>query len=230
MEIGVWRNLPDEIALNIIARLLPRRTLVRLAAVWKEWNEMLSSYAAMQRVYPNIHHSCSSLFLFQAIVNRTRYTWVLEGNGDFYLLKNQAYRIDIACKTMFCLLDNYKYGNNFYICDEERRALIRIPPYDSSPSFHGKAFDSSIEQFIMVVGNYPARVEVYDSSSRSWDAFELSFEDLRKYSVRGQGVYYRGRFYWLENKSCNGGVLELNLFKKRWTKNFTPSRLYISKF
>ncbi|GLJ10595.1 hypothetical protein SUGI_0131310 [Cryptomeria japonica] len=213
MQIGVWRNIPDEIALNIIARLLPRRRLVRLRSVWKAWNEMLSSYTAMQRIYPNIHLSYTSAFLFQFKIGSSKIcSWVMEGNGDFYKVGEYSHHIVNACNTMFCLSDD---ALNYYLCDEKSRYLRRIFARSSFFSI-GMAFDSSTDQFIIVAGDEKSkRVCVYNLSS---DSLHVRLQEPGEIWVVGWGIYHRGRFYWLDHLSCNGGVLEFNLSDSGWTK------------
>ncbi|GLJ45849.1 hypothetical protein SUGI_0965250 [Cryptomeria japonica] len=220
MEIGVWRNLPDEIALNIIARLLPRRSLVRLRSVCKEWNEILSSYKAMQTMYPNIHLSSPSAFLFQCYVRKTgtEHTWVLEGNGEFYHASDDSYRVEIACTNMFCFLAD---DCTYYICDEESRGTWTRITGDTD-RIYGIAFDFCTEQFIMVTGYYRQDIRVYDSSSNSWKDCKFSLGDSDDFWPSEKGVYHRGRFYWLDHGSCNGGVVELNVSERRWTKISPP--------
>ncbi|GLJ33858.1 hypothetical protein SUGI_0680670 [Cryptomeria japonica] len=220
MEIGVWRNLPDEIALNVIARLLPRRSLVRLRSVWKEWNEMLSSYDAMQTMYPKIHLSSPSAFLFQCYVRKTGriHTWVLEGSGEFYLASDDSYRVEIACNNMFCfLVRDYTYC----ICNEESRVTWTRIPHENE-RFYGHAFDFCTEHFVMVKGCYQDSINVYDSSSNSWNDCKFSLGDSDEFWPSGKGVYHRGRFYWLDHGSCSGGVVELNVSERCWTKISAP--------
>ncbi|GLJ10597.1 hypothetical protein SUGI_0131390 [Cryptomeria japonica] len=218
MQIGVWRNLPEEIALNVIARLLPKRSLVRLRTVWKAWNEMLSSYAAMRRIYPNIHLSYTSSFLFQFEIEEFGkvHSWVMEGTGDFYEVGEYSYFINLACNTMFCLSIDNLYS--YYLCDEKRKSLKCIIRR-SSYFFIGNAFDSSSNQFIMVAGQDASqRVDVYTSLSNSWNKVDLGSRYAGEFWVSGLGIYNRGRFYWMDNLSFNGGVVEFNLSDNSWTK------------
>ncbi|GLJ33878.1 hypothetical protein SUGI_0681450 [Cryptomeria japonica] len=213
MKIRVWQNLPDEIALNIIARLLPRRSLVRLRTVWKEWNEMLSSYAAMQRMYPNIHLSYTSSFLFQFRFSEENvHSWLIEGTGDFYKVGEFSYYIENACNAMFYLTND----EDFYLCDEKSRSSKPIPDLYSY-IFIANAFDSSTEQFIMVVGIEEGSVGIYNSLSDSWNEIVLSWEYSDLFWL-SKGVYHRRRFYWLDHVSCNGGVVELNLSDRHWIR------------
>lgn len=220
MAIGIWRKLPDEIVLNITARLLPRRSLVRLRTVWNAWNEMLSSYAMMQRIYPNIHLSYNSAFLFQfnETLRGNINSWVMEGSGDYYKVGEYPYRIEIAWNTMFCLHHDF----NFYICDENTRSLKRIPGpiYQiilDPLSFFGQAFDRSIDQFIMVAGFGTHTIEVYDSSTDAWSERELICRYSGHVSISGPGVYHRGRFYWLDFQHSDGVAVELNLSDSQLT-------------
>ncbi|GLJ33861.1 hypothetical protein SUGI_0680730 [Cryptomeria japonica] len=213
MEIGIWQSIPDEIALIIVARLLPRRSLVRLRTVWKEWNDMLSSYAAMRRIYPNIHLSYTSAFLFQCFDRNTgaAHTWVMEGSGDFYKISDDSYRIEIACNTSIVF-------NHFglVVCEEKSRGTSkRVNYFYMSDRYFGIAFDSSSDQFIIMMGSNSGLIRLYYSSSDSWSTMDVNdFQFL----ISGRGVYHRGRFYWLDEVSCKGGVVEYNHSDFRFTK------------
>ncbi|GLJ33863.1 hypothetical protein SUGI_0680790 [Cryptomeria japonica] len=217
MEIGVWQSIPDQIALIIVARLLPRRSLVRLRTVWKEWNAMLSSYAAMRRIYPNIHLSYTSAFLFERFAMNTgkAHTWVMEGSGDFYQISDDSYRIEIACNTSIVF-------NHFrvFVCEGKKRGTSkRVNHFCTFERYFGFAFDSSSDQFIIMMGSISGSIRLYYSSSDCWSPMDV---DDFQFLISGHGVYYRGRFYWLDQVSCKGGVVEYSLSDFRWTKIRLP--------
>jgi hypothetical protein len=66
MEAELWQRLPEDLLSMVLARL-PMRVLGKMRTVCKQWNYLLSSRDALQRIVPNwsLHSTLGFLIQFQ---------------------------------------------------------------------------------------------------------------------------------------------------------------------
>ncbi|GLJ34670.1 hypothetical protein SUGI_0697380 [Cryptomeria japonica] len=132
-----------------------------------------------------------------------------------------------SCKSVLCCSKD-EAPTLFYICNPVTRTWKELPSpiqlrrYD----FIGLAFDGSTRVCILIIGRSliigeesNMVVEVFNSQTNAWT--KLQMNTTRSVYPLGEGVYSRGRFYWVNStylglNGCRLDVVSLDVGKKHW--------------
>jgi hypothetical protein len=120
MEAELWQRLPEDLLSMVLARL-PMRVLGKMRTVCKQWNYLLSSRDALQRIVPNwsLHSTPGFLIQFQWDLKDDVESWVMEGCGsDIYKVALNHIVADTG-KSIFCChrmgdRKDFSIGNSWY--------------------------------------------------------------------------------------------------------------------
>eukprot|EP01018_Ginkgo_biloba_P022211 Gb_20299 [translate_table: standard] len=232
MEVEVWKNLPDDFLVAILARL-PIRMLLRYRVVCKRWNFLVSSMKdiSMQGTIP-IPVCSTPAFLIELRrmsvkigfpIYCTKLLAVVEGSSDFYTLPFDflptSCVVVASCKSLLCCCCD---APAVYICNPFTRTWVELPAPNHMNGrdwdFIALSFDSSAKRCTLVMGsNFMMLVEMYDSYTNSWTQLHI-FADTAVHP-RGEGIYSRGRFYWInhtDSSSTRCDVVALNIKDGLW--------------
>ncbi|KAH9328344.1 hypothetical protein KI387_000452 [Taxus chinensis] len=165
---GMLLYFPYDLLLNILAKL-PIRYLVRMKAVCKRWNQMLSSPDAFKLIYRNMPLVRTPAFFIhspeRSVESELFLSWVIEPmTGEFYRvptpefprLLNRDYCIVDACNGIYCLSHhdtNFSGGLAFTMCNPGTNTFKRLPDNGIIYwNFSGLAFDPSTAHFTLLLG------------------------------------------------------------------------------
>lgn len=250
MNSEIWDSLPEELLVLVLAKL-PILTIGRFRAVCKQWKSLLSPSLGFRRITPFVHPSSTPAFL----IGRLHPSHSLNSlNNNLYLLQSlpnsHIHRLSLeflapdsinvvtACKSVLCCSKNGS-PTSFYICNPITKTCKQLPPpiqlrhYD----FVGLAFDVSTRLCILVIGRSVIMteennmvVEIYDSETNSWTRLQMNTP--KSVYPLGEGVYSRGRFYWINStylgvSRCRFDVVAFDVKEGHWDVIRHPQRPYV---
>ncbi|GLJ24016.1 hypothetical protein SUGI_0457510 [Cryptomeria japonica] len=204
MDHKIWSRLPQELLLLVLAKL-PTLVLAKFRVICKQWKFLLSPPANnFKRIsFADISCNPSPAFLIGGLSFAHTKNSVL---NDLYLLQSTP------------LLGAPDAPSLFYICNPVTRTWKMLPPLvelRSRQDFIGLAFDSFRKTFLLITGEYMRHenqntvvMEMYDSETDSWSKLEIN-TPISLFPT-GEGVYSRGRFYWI-NQTIVGSMLRLDV-------------------
>jgi hypothetical protein len=229
MEAELWQRLPEDLLSMVLARL-PMRVLGKMRTVCKQWNYLLSSRDALQRIVPNwsLHSTPGFLIQFQWDLKDDVESWVMEGCGsDIYKVALNHIVADTG-KSIFCchrMGDRKDFSIGTPGTGNWRH--LPLPPATLDYGFSGMAFDSSTRRCTLLLGNYiqwregddNRRIEmcIYDSESNAWTPVSMMVpQHIRPY---GKGIYSKGKFHWVSFSPSPGQVIvAFNIADGLWTE------------
>jgi len=210
MEAELWQKIQEDL-LNMILARLPMRVIGKMRTVCKQWNYLLSSRDALQRIVPNwsLHSTPGFLIQFQWDWKDDVEYWAIEGSGsDIYRVPLLNHIVVNTCKSIFCC---HIKGDrlDLSIGTPGTRTWRQLPrPPTSGSLFTGMAFDSSTRHCTLLLGNYYIdrrgqqgprdniiiAMSIYDLESNAWTAVSM----VVPYNIRpcGKGIYCHGKFHW----------------------------------
>ncbi|KAH9323011.1 hypothetical protein KI387_017650, partial [Taxus chinensis] len=215
MEGGerAWQdNLPEDLML-IILTLLPIQSQVQMRSVCKRWKKLLCT-REFQELHKTMPPSSTPAFCIQVGGGQL---WVimheLNSTDAVYKLPSMpmmmaetqqhnisSRRIMLAGSSICCSWSNKKMWKYtvFFLCNPAT-ASWRILPCPSHK------FDFHVDSLFCAIG-FPA------SKCNTWgDPIHLSFDMEKDVWPVGRGVYSQGRFYWPNDGTGCGQVLELSV-------------------
>ncbi|GLJ34678.1 hypothetical protein SUGI_0697460 [Cryptomeria japonica] len=239
MNSEIWGRLPEELIIIVLAKL-PTLVSGKFRAVCKQWNFLLSPSQCFQRIIPLVHPCSTSTFLIGRLHPSH---WINSLNNNLYLIQpvrnSHVYRLSLqflgpdsinvvtSCKSLLCCSKDGA-PTLFYICNPVIKTWKELPPpaqlrrYD----FIGLAFDGSTRVCILIIGRSlivgeenKMVVEIFNSQTNVWT--KLQINTSRSVNPFGEGVYSRGRFYWLNStylglNRCRLDVVSLDVTNKYW--------------
>ncbi|GLJ24897.1 hypothetical protein SUGI_0476300 [Cryptomeria japonica] len=245
MNSEIWSSLPEELLMLIVANL---STLIsgRFSAVCKHWKHLLSpGKTFISAVVP----ICSSpAFLFGCFRPSCLTKYLLE---DWYLFQSEPtcpmYKFSLefleqgsvnvvtVCKSLLCCSKD-RTSTSFCICNPVTRTWIVVPPATQLKrwDFIGLAFDTSTRMWTLVIGMNQGTnnivMEIYDSETNGWAKLEINNPSISIFPS-GEGLYSRGKFYWINKSSVNGirwrfrfDVVAFNVAERSWDIIRQPER------
>ncbi|WCJ23257.1 F-box family protein [Euphorbia peplus] len=252
---GIIPNLPDEVVLQILARL-PVKSLFRAKSVCKIWYRLsfdkyfirLYNELAVKNPTVLVEISDSSEFK-SSLVCIDNLRGVSEFSLDF--LKDRV-KIRACCNGLLCCSSIPDKGV-YYICNpmtrefrllprSRERPVTRFYP-DGEATLVGLACSLSMEKFYVVLAGHHRTFGhrsdgtficlVFDSDSNKWSKFVSFQHELFTHMNRNQVVFVNGALHWLTG-SCSC-ILSLDLDCNVWrrlslpeeVKNGSGNRVYL---
>ncbi|GLJ34671.1 hypothetical protein SUGI_0697390 [Cryptomeria japonica] len=238
MNSEIWCRLPEELLVIVLAKL-PTLLTAKFRAVCKQWKFLLSPSQGFQRIIQFVHPCSTPAFIICRLYPSHR---INSFNNNLYLLQppsnSHLHRLSLkilapdsinvvaSCKSVLCCSKD-EAPTLFYICNPVTKTWKELPPpklrrYD----FIGLAFDGSTRVCILIIGRTliigeesNVVVDVFNSQTNAWT--KLQMNTVIFVCPLGEGVYSRGRFYWVNStylglNQCRLDVVSLDITKKHW--------------
>eukprot|EP01018_Ginkgo_biloba_P026208 Gb_31354 [translate_table: standard] len=243
MDSDVWSGLPDDVLIQVLARL-PKKSLFRFKSVCKKWRSIPTDPH-----FTNLHSRFSSSksgFFFQVVPgppSKNSFLFIdqtfehSELSLDF--LPDQVL-VRASCHGLLCC-DSIMDRGVYYICNPMTREWKLLPNRRKNPAKRydpdeatlvGLAFYPSTQRCKVVFAGYYTRfgqrsrdilvTQIYDSQTDTWKRSSTTKSDIFSHINRNQVVFANGSLHWLTYSSV---VLAFDLDKEVWRRIPGPLEL-----
>ncbi|GLJ28086.1 hypothetical protein SUGI_0551430 [Cryptomeria japonica] len=224
MNREIWCRLPHDLLIQIVAHL-PTLTRWRFKNVCKQWQQLfLQENLFSQSVSSLVPARSFPAFIFghSVMLEKFEHCLLLEPRSrcpvrrlilEFFEFRKV--RILTACKSLICLCSN-GYPISFYICNPVIKTWIELPRIQGFDrcDFVGMSFHIPTRVCTLLVGEmeFGNSTQIYDTASNGWVTLDLPV-DLPVFP-RGEGVYSRGKFYWVNKNTSH--IVAFNVAERSW--------------
>ncbi|GLJ24793.1 hypothetical protein SUGI_0474060 [Cryptomeria japonica] len=249
MNSEIWSKLPQELLMRIIAQL-PTLFSARFRAVCKGWKHLLSPEFNYQMLQSTVVQSSFPAFLISGVRYSNTRNLVQEDLSLLQALPSlRMYKLPLnfcpyelnsvvtCCRSFLCCFGLMERKSTLFICNPMTRTFKTLPSISLLRiDFCGFSVDASTRTFILVMGlnncingvRNNMEINMYDSESDRWTQMWMSIP--LSIAPIGEGVYSRGRFYWINvNHSVQGWTTRFDVAifdaaANHWTTIRPPQR------
>ncbi|KAG2695979.1 hypothetical protein I3843_07G037500 [Carya illinoinensis] len=196
------KNLPEDLILEILLRL-PVKSLVRFRCVSKRWLFLISDPHFAKSHFDRASEHTQRLLLSTPLRFGSLETDAPLWDGSavrelFFPFKQEgrAFKIVGSCNGLVCV--SLSQNEGFYIWNPSTGSRRKLPdppetPPDREIRVHGFGYDSSAEDYKVVLGLFPSyEGRVFSSKRNSWKTIEDFFFDFND----SAGIFCNGTLHW----------------------------------
>lgn len=203
----------DDIIIEILSRL-PVKSLLRFRCVCKSWHTLISDSQLvrkhLRRAVRGVNANSCKLLISNSPLYSIDYE-ELEDVNSFVAIRElhlpvplvlDRMRIVGSCNGLICLHEN---KGDFFLWNPCTRDTLKLPGvtyFPSSPMFYGFGYDSTIEDYKVIVGGTSSSesglltttIALFTLKSGSW----RTVQDLNYVKLNGQGCLLNEALHWVE--------------------------------
>lgn len=203
----------DDIIIDILSRL-PVKSLLRFRCVCKSWHTLISDSHLvrkhLRRAVRGVNANSSKLLISSSPLYSIDYE-ALEDVNSFVAIKELHLPVPLvldrmsivgSCNGLICLHEN---KGDFFLWNPCTRDTLKLPGvtyFLSSPMFYGFGYDSTIEDYKVIVGGTSSSesglltttIALFTLKSGSW----RTVQGLNYVKLNGQGCLLNEALHWVE--------------------------------